>query len=311
MSSGLADVENNVKATPQTVYRIASISEMITAVALLQLVQSGRLSLNASVRDYVPELPDQGEKISVRHVLAHLSGARHYKNAKEFFNQTHYAKLVDALEPFKNDPLAVKPGERFLYSTWAYTLLGLVIERVSGLAFHDYMNEHVFGPLNMTASTMDDYSAIIQNRARGYTLGRDGGLRNAPFTDLSDRFPGAGMLSTVEDLAGFAMAFLEGNILDASLMQIMTTEHMTTSGMPTGFGLGCFVRELDGRKIFGHAGTTPQASACLLIVPEERLAIIMLANLDKADVLTMSIDVARIMLTDTSIDSQSLPDRSP
>ena len=122
---GLADIENDVRATPQTVYRIASISKMITAVAVLQLVQSGQLSLSASVRDYVPELPDKGERITVRHVLAHLSGVRHYMNAEECLSTKHYGLLVDTLDVFKDDPLVVKPGERFVYSTWAYTILGL------------------------------------------------------------------------------------------------------------------------------------------------------------------------------------------
>ncbi|MHC4696479.1 MAG: serine hydrolase domain-containing protein [Planctomycetota bacterium] len=307
---GLADVEHNVAATPRTVYRIASISKMVTAVAVLQLVQYGRLSLNASIRDYVPELPDKGERISVRHVLAHLSGIRHYSSAEERLSQTHYKRLVDTLEVFKDDPLVDKPGERFVYSTWAYNLLGIVIERVSGSTFDEHVKKSLFEPLGMTASAMDDPGVIIPHRARSYIRRQDDSLGNAPLVDLSVRYPGDGMVSTVEDLGGFAAAFLKGTVLNASVTQIMTTEHKTSSGEPTRYGLGCFVRELDGRKIIGHAGTTPQASACLLIVPGEKLAVVLLANLARADVTTMSLDMAKILLDNTDPKARVLPERA-
>jgi len=293
---GLADVENEVRATPETVYRIASVSKMITAIAVLQLVQSGRLSLNAPLRDYVPELPDKGDSITVRHVLAHLSGIRHYRSTDEYLSTKRYRLLVDTLEFFKDDPLVAKPGERFVFSTWGYNLLGLVIERVGGMTFGDYVDKHVFEPLHMKSSDLDDPWAIVPHRARGYRLEKDGSLRNSSYVDLTVRLPGDGMISTAEDLARFAAAFMGDTVLDPSIVQVMTTEHKTSSGEPTGYGLGCFVRELDGLKIVGHAGSTPQASAFLLMIPSEKLAVVILANLEQADVMTMCFEVARILL---------------
>ncbi|UCE61299.1 MAG: beta-lactamase family protein [Phycisphaerales bacterium] len=294
---GMADLENDIPATPETVYRIASVSQTITAVALLQLVQSGRLSLTASVRDYVPELADQGELITIRHVLAHLSGIRHFKDAEEYFNYKHYRQLADTVEVFKDDRLVGKPNERFVLSTWGYNLLGLVIERVSSLSFGEYLRQHVFEPAGMKASGLDDPHAIIPHRARGYTGTNGQPIRNSKSVDLSVRYPGEGVLSTADDLARFAVAFNTGKLLDESLIRVMTTEHQTSSGKPTHYGLGCFVRELEGRKIVGHAGAVPQAAAILLIVPDEKLAVIILANLEQADVKTMGLEVARIMLT--------------
>ena len=293
---GRADIENDVPATPQTVYRIASISKMITAVAVLQLVQNGRLSLHASVRDYVPELPDKGELITVRHVLAHLAGIRHYRNADEFLSRQPFQRMVDTLDAFKDDPLVAKPGERFVYSTLAYNLLGLVVERVSGESFDDYLDKHVFEPAGMKSSGPDDLRAIIPRRARGYTRRPDEPLRSSAFVDLSGRYPGDGMVSTVEDLARFAAGFNLGKILDPSLVQVMTTAHRTSAGESTKYGLGCFVRELEGRKIIGHAGVVPQAAAFLLIIPADDLAVVLIANLEQADVKTMALNVARLLL---------------
>ncbi len=316
---GEADVENHVPATPRTVYRIAGVSKMISAVALLQLVGSGKIDLDASVRDYVPELPDKGAPITVRHVLAHLSGLRHYKSKEDFLSRKHYDRLLDTLAVFKEDPLMVRPGERFLYSTFAYNLIGLIVERVSGMTFGDYIREHIFDPLGMSSSGLDDLEAIVPHRARGYRRRDNGSLSNSPFVDLSVRYPGDGMVSTVEDLSRFAMAFTAGRqesslnyrrLLSPELIRLMTTEQKTSSGEGTGYGLGCFVRQDQqaglpgGRRIIGHGGWQPQVSAFLLILPDHDLAVIILANLESVDVRQMSLAVAGILLGDAAPTSQ-------
>ena len=302
---GEADVENHVPATSQAVYRIAEVSKMISAVALLQLVASGKLDLDASVRNYVPELPDKGAPITVRHLLAHLSGLRHYKGKEEFLSRKHYHRLLDTLVVFKDDPLIAKPGERFLYSTLAYNLIGLMIERVSGMTFGEYINKHVFDPLEMSSSGLEDLEAIVPHRARGYRLDDNGSLSNSPFVDLSVRYPGDGMVSTVEDLSRFAMAFMSSRLLSPELIRAMTTEQKTTSGEGTGYGLGCFVRKENGRRIIGHGGWQPQVSAFLLILPDRNLAVIILANLESVDVGQMSLAVAELLLAD--VGPASLP----
>jgi CubicO group peptidase (beta-lactamase class C family) len=293
---GLADVENEVPATPKTVYRLASISKMITAVAVLQLVQEGKVGLNASVRDYVPELPDKGERISVEHLLSGLSGIRAYKSREELFSREPYRRLVDSVESFKDDPLIAVPGRRFINSPYGYTLLGLVVERVSGLTFGDYLEENIFEPSGMSSSGLDDLSGIVAHRGRGYVLQKDGSLRNSFFVDLSARYPGEGMAGTVEDLARFAIAFMTGKLLESSMIKVMTTEYRTEAGESTRYGLGCFVREENGRRIIGHGGWQPQVASFLLIVPDSRAAVAVLANLEQADVKTISLSVAEMLL---------------
>ncbi len=293
---GMADVENDVPATPQTVYRIGPITRMFTAVAVLQLVQSGRVGLHQSIRDYVPEFPDKGATINLRHLLAHLSGIRGFRLSEESLNRKRYSRMVDTVELFKNDPLRARPGERFLNSSLAYDLLGVMIERVGGDKYEAFLRRHIFEPAGMTATAIEDAEAIVPRRARGYRRTPGGTLRHSPFVDVSISVPADGLVSTAEDLARFAIAFQSHTILSAEFIQVMTTVHKTNSGSDEQYGLGCFVRQESGLTIVGHGGWMPQVSAFLLIVPERRAAVVILANLERVDVAAMSVRVMKMLL---------------
>lgn len=293
---GLADVENDVPATSGTVYRIGSMTRMITAVAVLRLVQSGRLGLRASVRDYVPELPDKGVPITVEHLLSQQSGLRTCKSGDELFNKKHYRRLLDGLEVYKDDALMFPPGDRFLSTPYGFHLLGLVVERVTGEEFGVHLQTDLFAPLGMSATRLDDHSAVIEHRAAGYILRKDHSLRNSPFVDLSIRYPSDGLLSTVGDMARFAKAFLSAELLRPEMVEVMTTPYRTKKEHETHYGLGCFVRTERGRRVVGHAGWQPRVSTILLIVPARQLAVILLANLEQADVRRMSLDLVDILL---------------
>ncbi len=293
---GAADVENDVPATAQTVYRIASITRMVTAVALLQLVQNGKISLRASVRDYVPELPDKGERITLEHLLPHLGGIRPCKSRDELYNRTAYRRLVDTLVLFKDDPLVAKPGEKFINTPFGYTLLGLVVERVTGTAFGKHLRASVFEPLGMKKTGVEDQAMIVPKRARGYILRKDLTLRNSTYVDLSARAPADGLVSTVDDLARFAAGFLNGKLLTPPFAKLMMTEYRTSAGESTHYGLGCFVREENGRRIIGHGGWQPQVSTFLVLAPDQRAAIVVLANLEQADTKGMALAILEMLL---------------
>src|SRR6185503_2698047 len=165
---GLADVENAVPAETSTVFRIASVTKPLTATAALQLVDRGKLDLDAPVQKYARTFPVKGWPITTRHLLGHLSGIRHYK-AAEAERTNHYDSLAAALEVFEDDPLEHEPGAGFTYTTFGYTLLGVVIEGASGMRYIDYMREHLFEPAGMMHTRADDLSAIVPKRARGYS----------------------------------------------------------------------------------------------------------------------------------------------
>lgn len=295
---GLADVENDVPAVASTVYRIGGISRMITAVAVLQLAQSGRISLDESIREFVPDFPETESVVSIRQVLGHMSGIRGLKGADEISNRNRYERLADTLVLYKKDRMAAKPGERFINSSLAYNLLGLLIERATVSSLEDYLEHWIFKPSGMTATGLDDAFRVVPKRSRGYALDANGSLRNANFTDASISYPGDGMRSTVDDLAGFASAWLRGDLLSPELRSTMTTVQKTASGSDEQYGLGCFVREEDGRRIVGHAGWSAQSSTFLLILPDQRAAVVILANLERVDVRSMCLEVARRLLAE-------------
>src|SRR5919109_3491269 len=148
---GLADVENDVPARANTVYRIASISKPIAATAVMQLVERGRVSLDDPIQKYVPRFPAKGDQtITVRHLLTHTSGIRHYRGG-EMESSREYETVIDALSIFQDDPLLFAPGTKYSYSTYAYNLLGAVVEAASGLNFETYLRTQVWGPAGMTS----------------------------------------------------------------------------------------------------------------------------------------------------------------
>src|SRR5262245_57518666 len=146
---GIADVENSVAATPATVFRIASTSKPLAAVAAMQLAERGALDLDAPVQKYAPAFPVKRFPITTRQVLAHMSGIRNYRPG-EGERTTRYGSLTDALSIFKDDELDHEPGARFTYTTFGYTLLGVIIEGASGRSFEDYMREQLFTPAGMS-----------------------------------------------------------------------------------------------------------------------------------------------------------------
>lgn len=283
---GMADVENFVPAKALTVYRIASVSKSLTAVAAMQLAEKGKLDLDAPIQKYVPSFPTKNFPITTNQLLAHLSGIRHYKPG-EGERTNRYESLTDALSIFKDDPLEHEPGTRFTYTTFGYTLLGAVIEGASGMTFSDYLREHVFKPAGMQHTYVDDLYAIIPSRARGYApkvYGKfDGNLRNAALMDSSYKIPGGGIISTAEDLARFAIAVQNGVLIKQETFDQMSKSQKTRDGRETACGYAWFIDGRQGREPDGsiwHGGVQPGFTSDLWILPKKRFALGILTNLE-------------------------------
>ena len=164
---GLADLENMVPMTSSTVLRTASLAKPMTAVAAMQLVEAGKLVLDAPVQRYVPTFPQKPWPLNVRHLLCHQGGIRTYQG-DEMQSTRHYRDNIDALKIFQGDPLLFEPGTRVAYSTYGFSLLGAVIEGAAGVDYADYIRERVFKPAKMTATDVDDVFKIVPHRAHGY-----------------------------------------------------------------------------------------------------------------------------------------------
>jgi CubicO group peptidase (beta-lactamase class C family) len=283
----------------------------MTAVGAMQLVEAGKLDLDAPIQKYVAGFPVKAHPITTRHLLTHLSGIRHYKQG-EGEQTIRYPTLTEALSIFKDDPLLHEPEARYTYSTYGYTLLGAVIEGASGLNFSDYMRERVFKPAAMTDTQFDDLYAIIRNRAEGYTprvyARFDGNYRNDILMDASYKLPGGGFLSTAEDQARFAIAVQSGVLLKPETLKLMWTNQKTRDGRETGYGYGWYIGGRPKRATsstpnelsVSHGGVQAGFTADLWLLPEKKFAVAILTNLEGGGGLGLAIlanQIADIILT--------------
>ena len=279
---GKADLENDVPATADTVYRLASVTKTITAVAAMTLAESGKLDLDAPIQRYVPSFPEKQWPVTARHILAHSSGIRHYKD-DEPENTTHYPSLEAGLDRFKGEPLQYEPGTAYVYSSYAFNLLGRAIEGASGESYVAYVRDHVFTPAAMTSTRDDDLRAIVAHRAEGYARTAEGALENSVLTDTSFKIPSGGLCGTAKDLVSFGLAIASHRLLHPESLAKMLT--LTTIGTPPkpnpdGFGLGWMLESLDGHRAAFHTGAQPRTSAMIYLLPDEGVVVALLSNLE-------------------------------
>lgn len=293
---GIADLENGVPVKTATVFRLASVSKPITAVAVMQLVEQGKMELNAPIQKYVPQFPRKQWPVTIRQLLAHQGGVRHYRSDSEINSTRHYTDLIEPLKLFRDDPLVFEPGTHYLYTTYGYCLLGAAVEAASGVKFAEYLRQRIFVPAGMRRVQPDDVYEIIPNRARGYRKAPAGGLRNCPLADMSNKIPGGGLRGTAEDLVEFAVHVNGGTLLRPETVEQMYTRQKTRTGAPTPFGLGWQLWDADGVRWVGHVGSQPGAQSILLILPKEGFAVALLANLEGAVLERLAIQIAGIAL---------------
>jgi CubicO group peptidase (beta-lactamase class C family) len=287
---GHADVENAVRAKPETVYRLASVSKPITATAVMRLAEEGRLDLDAPVLRYCAEYPEKPWALTSRQLLCHQGGVRHYR-AGEMANTRRATSITEGLALFKDDPLAFEPGTNVLYSTYGYTLLGCVASVAAGQPFMDLLQEKVFEPAKMTATRLDDVRELIPGRAQGYMRDGSGRLLNSALADMTLKVPGAGLCSTAPDVARFGAALLAGRLVSRETLREMLTAQSTREGRATAFGLGLRVGSGGGRPEAWQTGGHQRVSTVLYLRPDDQVVVVILANLE--DVQTEILDLAR------------------
>jgi CubicO group peptidase (beta-lactamase class C family) len=292
---GKADLENQVQAKETTVYRTASIAKSLTATAVMQLAEKGKIDLDTPIQKYCSAFPQKQWPVTARQLLGHLGGIRHYKNAEEATGTTAYSNLSNTLILFKEDSLLHEPGTKFNYTTFGYSVLGCAIEGASGMSYEDYMRQHIFQPAGMNHTGLDHSRLVIPNRARGYMTFDEqsynqlpeaakkntkiGEVYNAPLHDTSMKVPGGGLISTSVDLVKFAIAVNTGALINEKSRDQMWRAQKIKNGDETTYGLGWVVGQVSGIKTVSHSGGQAGTSTYLLLVPEKGLAIGLMSNL--------------------------------
>ncbi|MGH9318037.1 MAG: serine hydrolase domain-containing protein [Thermoanaerobaculia bacterium] len=290
---GYADLDNLVSATDSTVYNIGSVSKANTAVAVMQLFEQGKISLDDPIQKYVPTFPDKGSPITIKHLMTHTSGIRHYRpndfpDSQDNENMRPVASLEEGIKIFKDDPLLFKPGEYFFYSSYAVNLLQGVIEKAGGLPFEDYMRQSVWIPAGMLSTAFDVPERTVPHRARSYRIEK-GRTLNYYYNDLTFKFASGGMISTASDLVRLGAALNHGRLLKPETVTLMYTPQpgsimrYQVTGPPdkTSFQQGLLWqirKDAAGRPFVYHCGSVKGFNACLLNSTQEDLVVAIVTN---------------------------------
>src|SRR5688572_40301 len=276
---GLADVELNVSASTRHRFRLGSVSKIITATLAADLATRGVVDLDAPIARYMPDLPEQHRATTLRQLLTHRGGIRHYQpkddslEAPGPIDRRSYMDNAEILAVFINDPLIAKPGETITYSTFGYTLISIVLESAAKLPFLDLLQRDIAAPLGLASLGGDAPSSVVPNRVRGYHPGDKanwanppvaGPYANAPPANPIYKWAGGGLLATPTDVARFGAAHLApGKLPKATLDALFTVQTAATPRSPP-LGLGWRIDEDAAKRLrWHHAGAQQGARASL------------------------------------------------
>ncbi|VUD62425.1 Penicillin-binding protein 4* [Thalassocella blandensis] len=288
---GYADLEQMVEVDPaNTKFRVASIAKVWTATALMTLVQAGKLDLNDEPQKHVPDFPKKKYPFTIDQVASHLSGIRHYRGEEPFSNLRN-DNPDEALDIFKQDPLLARPGEKQIYSSYGYLLLGKVIENISHKSYHEYLTEAIFEPFGMNATVPDDKRKIIPHRGRYYTIENER-LVNEINVDNLYKLPTGGYLSTSDDLVRFGIGVMSHAFLNDNAKKILWTNRKALSGEEIEFGLGWRIVDAGNGDIWiGHGGGIVGGTSNFWIFPEHQLVIAAASNLSNLNYGSVLLDL--------------------
>lgn len=275
---GLANMELQVPVEPDMVFRLGSITKQFTAVAVLMLIEQGKLSLQDEITKFVPDFPTQGKSITVEHLLTHTSGIKSYTDMPEWLPLLRKdMSLQEIIDLFKNQPMEFAPGERWKYNNSGYILLGAVIEKASGKSYAQFLEDHIFGPLGMKHSGYDSTTRLIPRRVPGYAKGNSG-FENAPYLSMTQPYAAGALLSSVDDLAVWNEALLTGKLIKRDSLEQAFSSFKLKDGTDARYGFGWFISSYEGHRLIEHGGGIPGFTSYALIMPEDEILVALLTN---------------------------------
>jgi CubicO group peptidase (beta-lactamase class C family) len=278
---GLGDEEWSAQNTVHTKFRIASLGKQFTAACILLLQERGRLHVHEPISRFLPGLPAAWQAITIHQLLTHTSGIPNYTSSPEFVKLKRTGATPQQMVALVGDkPLDFAPGTNWSYSNTGYILLGMIIEKLSGESYADFLKRNIFASLGMTNSGYDTNWNILPERASGYDF-IDGHLANADFIDMSIPFSAGGIYSTVEDMYRWNEALSEpGELLSPDSLKQMFTEYPEATHEGQHYGYGVVISRLKfGRLLYYHGGGVEGFSSSIQRYPNDRVCIVILSNL--------------------------------
>jgi len=316
---GWADREKQVPVTRETMFRWASISKSLTAVAAMQLWERKQLELTADVRQLVPEFPAKAAPITLRHLLCHQGGIVHYTNGpvvvsvRRYEQPNPFENVLLALDTFKQSPVVNAPGAKFAYTTHGYILLSAAVERAGKQKFADQVRDRISKPLGMKSLQPDYQWRDIPHRAVGYRK-RDGRIVPSTNTDVSWKLGGGGYISNIDDLAKFALGLLHHNLVQKGTAAKMWMPQKLNNGRHTSYGLGFSIAQYYEGKLgkwqpaklkhpgpppimlVGHGGSQEKTRTRLLIIPGQNVGVVVMTNSENGDSTKLAGRLLKVLL---------------
>ncbi|MEO7965027.1 MAG: serine hydrolase domain-containing protein [Gemmatimonadaceae bacterium] len=280
---GESNLELHTAATGHSIFEIGSITKQFTATAILMLMEEGKLTLDDSLSRYLPEIPESWRAIRLRHLLTHTSGLHDWEGDSTFSYRREYT-LPEFIAFVARHPLDFAPGSKFAYTNSAFPLLGIVVERVSGISIEQFVTQRIFAPAGMKESRFRRVSELVPNRASGY-VELDSVLYNGEPLRPAILAANGLVLSSASDMARWSSALFDGKLLKASSLALMTTPTRFDDG--TRFdagGIGWFFGAANGHRLMVHNGSTVAGfSSVIYRYPDDALSVVVLLNIDRFD----------------------------
>jgi CubicO group peptidase (beta-lactamase class C family) len=279
-SFGLADMEWNIPMQPDHVFRIGSLTKQFTAVAVLQLMELGKLSSGDEITKFIPDYPVGENKITIEHLLTHTSGIQDYTSMKDYEGRmTLDLKPEEMIAHFKDQPLRFKPGTRYNYSNSGYFLLGYIIEKITGKTYADYLEEFFFKPLGMEHSLYASDITIVKNRAGGYSKDQKGYKNSQPIS-MTQPYAAGSILSTVSDLFKWHVALYSNKLIKKESLEKAITRYRLSDGKQTEYGYGLRLGYVYESPSIWHAGGINGFMTMQVYLPEEDVFVAVFSNCD-------------------------------
>ncbi len=293
---GLANLEWNQPIRPDTVFQLASITKQFTATAIMLLERQGKLRLDDSITTYLPDYPTHDRTITITHLLNHTSGIKSYTSLETFMQDIAKKDIspIDLLPYFKDLPLDFEPGTRFLYNNSGYHLLGLIIEKITDMTYEQFIQQHIFQPLNMNHSYYMHNETIIPHRASGYVKTKQG-YRQAEYLNMMIPYAAGSLSSTVEDLVRWDAALRQGRLLDAGTQERMYTPTQLADGSTEEYGFGFGTTTYEGHRLTHHGGGIPGFHTYIARFIDDETMIAVLANDPEIEVEKITREIARYL----------------
>jgi D-alanyl-D-alanine carboxypeptidase len=295
-SVGKADPRARTAIDTTDVLRIGSLTKQFTATAIMQLAEEGMVGLQADIRSYI-DFPKKEHTITVEHLLTHTSGIPNYTDLPTFTPKLYGKDVLvkDVVATFKDLPLEFEPGTQWRYSNSGYILLGLIIEKVSGLSYEGYLRENIFGPAGLTSTTASPANDLVEGEIEGFRREGDAWKQAVPIS-LSWPFAAGVIRSTVGDLNRWNTAVMGGRLVPPASMEKAFTEHTLKDGTPTHYGYGWITGRLQGTPTLEHGGSINGFSSYGLFVPQDAVYAVVLSNRTDVDAGAVAAELAAVVL---------------